>query len=193
MPVTPVLRVEQLGDAVVADRDVGRNRRAWPRGPSGCRRCESRRRRAVFASTSAMDTVLIRASGGASAHSRRPNSSMRAIGPCTSMNTAPESLPTNPASPSSLAIRWTNGRKPTPCTTPVDGEPLPDVVGSQHQCVGHVGRQRGADIEVLGGTTLSPLRLVPHSAHVAITPFCCHGFPDETHRRRVRHARSGFD
>src|SRR3984885_12486466 len=44
---------------------------------------------------------------------------MSAPGPCTSRKTAPESLPTNPVSPSSVAIRWTNGRNPTPCTTPV--------------------------------------------------------------------------
>src|SRR5579875_677171 len=68
---------------------------------------------------STTDTPLIRASGGASARRRRPNSLTRLGGPCTSRKTAPESLPTNPASLNSLAIRCTNGRKPTPCTTPV--------------------------------------------------------------------------
>src|ERR1700733_5873066 len=69
--------------------------------------------------TSTTWIALIAASGGASTRRRRWNSSMRAVGPCTSRKTAPESLPTNPVSPSSLAIRWTNGRNPTPCTTPV--------------------------------------------------------------------------
>jgi hypothetical protein len=47
----------------------------------------------------------------------------------------------------------------------------------------------GSGIEVLGGSTSLPLRLTPHSAHVAITPFCCHGFPDKIHRRRARQGR----
>src|SRR5689334_12099109 len=71
------------------------------------------------AATSATRTSVIRAKGGASARSRRPNSATGAGRPCTSRKTAPESLPTNPARPSSVAIRCTNGRKPTPCTTPV--------------------------------------------------------------------------
>jgi hypothetical protein len=40
-------------------------------------------------------------------------------GPCAAANTPAASLPTNPVSPSSVASRYTNGRKPTPCTTPV--------------------------------------------------------------------------
>src|SRR5271156_5216687 len=63
--------------------------------------------------------AAIRASGGASVRNLRLNSSTRPRSPCTSRKTAPESLPTNPARPSSLAIRWTNGRNPTPWTTPV--------------------------------------------------------------------------
>src|SRR5690349_10508142 len=61
----------------------------------------------------------IAANGGASVRNLRLNSSMCAPSPCTSMNTAPESFPTNPLSPSSVATRWTNGRNPTPWTTPV--------------------------------------------------------------------------
>jgi hypothetical protein len=61
-----------------------------------------------------------------------------------------------------------------------DGKPLPDVVGSQHQGVGHVDRQGGTGIGVLGGSTSLPLQLATHSAHVAITPFCCHGTPTKS-------------
>jgi hypothetical protein len=61
-----------------------------------------------------------------------------------------------------------------------DGEALPYVVGSQHQSVGHAGRHGGIGIGVLGGSTSLPLRLATHSAHVAITPFCCHGTPTKT-------------
>src|SRR5947209_7920753 len=68
--------------------------------------------------TSTTSIALIAASGGASVRSRRRNSSTRAQGPCTSRKTAPESLPTNPVSRRSVAIRWTNGRNPTPWTTP---------------------------------------------------------------------------
>jgi hypothetical protein len=60
------------------------------------------------------------------------------------------------------------------------GEALPYVVGSQHQGVGHAGRQGGKGIGILGGSTSLPLRLATHSAHVAITPFCCHGTPTKT-------------
>src|SRR5581483_10978216 len=47
------------------------------------------------------------------------------------MNTAPESLPTNPARPSSVAMRWTNGRKPTPWTTPVTVKRCRTSAGSE--------------------------------------------------------------
>ena len=39
--------------------------------------------------------------------------------PSTSMSTPALSLRTNPTSPSATACRYTNGRKPTPCTVPV--------------------------------------------------------------------------
>src|ERR1700678_2592730 len=64
-------------------------------------------------------TAVIRASGGGSADSRRVNSETVRGGPCASMNTAAASLPTNPVTPSSVASRCTNGRNPTPWTTPV--------------------------------------------------------------------------
>src|ERR1700733_10952831 len=64
-------------------------------------------------------TAVIRASGGGSADSRRVNSERVRGDPCASMNTAAASLPTNPVTPSSVASRCTNGRNPTPCTTPV--------------------------------------------------------------------------
>ncbi|EUA14035.1 hypothetical protein I553_7155 [Mycobacterium xenopi 4042] len=68
---------------------------------------------------STTSTLLIFASGGALARNRRPNSARLCRGPCTSTKTAPESLPTKPVRRSSVAIRWTKGRNPTPCTTPV--------------------------------------------------------------------------
>ena len=64
-------------------------------------------------------TAAIRASGGAWATSRSANAATAARPPCTSTNTSPAALPTNPESPSSAAMRWTKGRNPTPCTTPV--------------------------------------------------------------------------
>ena len=39
--------------------------------------------------------------------------------PSTSIKTPPLSLPTKPTRPCSIASPYTNGRKPTPCTTPV--------------------------------------------------------------------------
>src|SRR6185437_1555029 len=74
---------------------------------------------AASSARSTTETELIRASGGACRHSRCANSPTRAESPCTSAKTAPESLPTNPARPSSPAMRCTKGRKPTPWTTPV--------------------------------------------------------------------------
>ena len=63
-------------------------------------------------------TRSTRASGGACVSSRPRNSPTRAAGPSTSANTPSTSLPTHPARPSRVAREYTNGRKPTPCTTP---------------------------------------------------------------------------
>src|SRR5580704_12367948 len=63
-------------------------------------------------------TRSILASGGASRSSRRRNSLTAATGPSTSTNTPSRSLPTSPVRPSPVARVYTNGRKPTPWTTP---------------------------------------------------------------------------
>src|SRR2546427_781631 len=63
-------------------------------------------------------TRSILASGGASRSSRWRNSPTAAAGPSTSTNTPPTSLPTSPLRPSPVASVYTNGRKPTPWTTP---------------------------------------------------------------------------
>src|SRR5271165_7482851 len=63
-------------------------------------------------------TRSILASGGASRSSRRRNSLTAATGPSTSTNTPSRSLPTCPTRPSPVARVYTNGRKPTPWTTP---------------------------------------------------------------------------
>ena len=64
-------------------------------------------------------TAAMRASGGACATSRSANTATASASPCTSTNTSPAALPTKPERASSAAMRWTKGRKPTPCTTPV--------------------------------------------------------------------------
>ena len=114
--IAAVGRVEQLAQAVVAGRDVGGDRRARAAvararrdrelGVAGRRerRRASPRRRAP-------------------AEARRPparaaNSSSAPAAPSTSITTPPPSLSTKPASPCERASRYTNGRKPTPCTTP---------------------------------------------------------------------------
>src|SRR5689334_19843040 len=63
-------------------------------------------------------TASTRASGGASVRTRRTSSSSTSAGPSISAKTPSVSLPTNPATRASVASRYTNGRKPTPCTTP---------------------------------------------------------------------------
>ncbi len=60
----------------------------------------------------------ILASGGASRSSRRRNSATAAGGPSTSAKTPLVSLPTRPVRPRPVAREYTNGRKPTPWTTP---------------------------------------------------------------------------
>ena len=57
-------------------------------------------------------------SGGGRAVNSVSNAANCPVGPWTSMNTPAVSLPTKPVSPSCVANRYTNGRKPTPCTTP---------------------------------------------------------------------------
>ncbi len=68
--------------------------------------------------TALMVTRSILASGGASRSSRSRKSLTVAAGPSTSTNTPSRSLPTNPVRPSPVARVYTNGRKPTPWTTP---------------------------------------------------------------------------
>src|SRR6266700_4223711 len=63
-------------------------------------------------------TRSILASGGASRSSRRRKSPTVAGGPSTSTNTPSRSLPTSPVRPRPVARVYTNGRKPTPWTTP---------------------------------------------------------------------------
>src|ERR1700751_1381531 len=108
------------------------------------------------------------------------------------MNTAPESLPTNPANRSSVAIRWTNGRKPTPWTTPttvnrcltssdrsISASVIWAAKGAQTSRYWAARRYRRFDGYSNQHTSRS---------HRSV----CHGFPDKTHRRRVRHALVGI-
>src|SRR6516164_1326308 len=69
--------------------------------------------------TSCAVTDTTRASGGASSTSRRRSSAMHSASPSTSMSTPALSFCTEPASRRATACRYTNGRKPTPCTVPV--------------------------------------------------------------------------
>ena len=68
--------------------------------------------------TALVVTRSILASGGASRSSRRRKSLTVAAGPSTSTNTPSRSLPTSPVRPRPVARVYTNGRKPTPWTTP---------------------------------------------------------------------------
>ena len=61
----------------------------------------------------------LKSAGGCNAWGkRRTSSSSERRSPCNSSLTAPATFSTTPTSSSSLARRCTNGRKPTPCTTP---------------------------------------------------------------------------
>src|SRR5208282_681539 len=87
-------------------------------------------------------TRSILASGGASRSSRRRNSLTAATGPSTSTNTPSRSLPTSPVRPSPVARVYTNGRKPTPWTTPstrtaVRTSPVTRRPPSAHLPLGH--------------------------------------------------------
>src|SRR5512141_1903852 len=61
----------------------------------------------------------MRARGGALTDSASTNSSTRSRSPCTTISTPAEVLHTQPCRRSCVASPYTNGRKPTPCTTPV--------------------------------------------------------------------------
>ena len=63
-------------------------------------------------------TSSIAASGGASDSIVATNRSIASADPSTSTKTPRSSLPTKPVSASRRATLFTNGRKPTPCTTP---------------------------------------------------------------------------
>src|SRR3954447_9833397 len=63
-------------------------------------------------------TSATTASGGASVTSRRPNDATSSASPSTSTVTPRGVFTTDPASPRRAAVTYTNGRKPTPCTTP---------------------------------------------------------------------------
>ena len=67
-------------------------------------------------SRTAMESI--RASGGGSKRRRERNDSTAAGAPSISMVTPSVSFEITPARCSSSASRYTNGRKPTPCTTP---------------------------------------------------------------------------
>ncbi len=63
-------------------------------------------------------SVLMRAKGGCSRARRVANSSRCDEVPCTSTVTPSGVLHTWPASPISVASRYTKGLNPTPCTVP---------------------------------------------------------------------------
>src|SRR3954454_24098067 len=68
--------------------------------------------------TSATSTVPTRASGGASSAIAATNRSTAALSPSTSATNPAAELCAYPVNASPRATRYTNGRKPTPCTTP---------------------------------------------------------------------------
>ena len=120
-PARPVL-VDEPARPVLVDEPArpGRQRLRGPRPPErrvlvGAGDGEAvdvpRRERAQL-------TCSTSATAGASLPMRRQKASTASAGPCTSATTPAPSLRTQPASPSSSASRWTNGRKPTPWTTP---------------------------------------------------------------------------
>ena len=63
-------------------------------------------------------TASTLARGGASLRRRRTKASRPRRSPAASISTRPAAFRTRPARPSSVARRQTNGRKPTPWTTP---------------------------------------------------------------------------
>ncbi len=118
--VAPVRRVEQLAQAVVAGGDVGREQAVGRRGGHALvdRERDGQVRWPRPGASGATVTRSTRARGGASVRRRRAKASSAATGPAASTSTRPAALRTRPASPSSVARRHTNGRKPTPWTTP---------------------------------------------------------------------------
>ena len=118
--VPPVRGVEQLAQAVVAGGDVGREQAIGRRGGDALVDGErdGQVRGQLRPSSGATVTRSTRARGGASVRRRRAKASSAATGPAASTSTRPAALRTRPASPSSVARRHTNGRKPTPWTTP---------------------------------------------------------------------------
>ena len=162
VPEPPIGRIGKLAQAVRAGRGVRRDQ--GPAPPGGPVR--TRRPRGASLAAMAKDadrlgvmalvvTRSILASGGASRSSRRRNSLTAASGPSTSTNTPSRSLPTSPVRPSPVARVYTNGRKPTPWTTPstrtaVRISPVTRRPPSApHLPLGHELRARGAG--TLGG------------------------------------------
>ncbi len=116
VPVSPVGGIALFGDALIADRHVGGGQRAAPPSewvvsamvkpvpPRGGRSC--------------VRTASITARGGGRSCNmvRKPATSVAS--PSISMIAPELSLRTDPARPSAAAVVYTNGRKPTPWTTP---------------------------------------------------------------------------
>ena len=134
--------------AVSADTRVRRRRRpARPPRPGGslAAMAKDADRLGVMA---LVVTRSILASGGASRSSRRRNSLTAAAGPSTSTNTPSRSLPTSPVRPSPVARVYTNGRKPTPWTTPSTRTAVrispAEAPSAQHLPLGHELRARRA-------------------------------------------------
>ena len=115
VPVATIARVPQFGEAVVAHRGVGRHERARTgrRSTLDDHELVGRRRRGA----PTLHVLDDRQRRGLGEQARREGVDL-AAGPQTSMNTRVESLPTWPTRPCSWASRYTNGRNPTPCTTP---------------------------------------------------------------------------
>ena len=115
--VAPVGRVEQLAQAVVAGGDVGGDERG--RTPAARGLARSRSRSPAASRRPRRSTRSTTASGGASARSRARNASTRRrralhLDHHAALVVEHEAR----RAPSSPASRCTNGRKPTPCTTP---------------------------------------------------------------------------
>src|SRR5262245_37899666 len=84
--------------------------------PLALSRISKRSRRSRGSATASMPAM--RAASGAERAISVLNTSSRGTPPSTWTRTPSPSLTTHPASPSVVASRNTNGRKPTPCTTP---------------------------------------------------------------------------
>ena len=119
VPVTPVGRVEQLGEAALAGGDVRRNRGGGSGAARPRRRYEAVRRHSGVSGDSRPGALIAPAAAGLHVSAAGGIRRSRAAAPAPRGRPRPNRCRRTRLSPSSVAIRWTNGRKPTPEPTPV--------------------------------------------------------------------------